>query len=183
MKQITKRGFVVGGILLAGILTARAGDRTDLQPVATVDLKRYLGRWFEVARYPNRFQKQCSGDTTATYSVLPDGKIEVLNRCRKADGQMDVAKGKAKVVDGSSNAKLRVTFFWPFYGDYWVIGLDPEYRWAVVGEPGRKYLWILSRTATMSAADYEQAMHVIREKGYDASRLIKTPQNASSAQL
>jgi apolipoprotein D and lipocalin family protein len=183
MKQYTKHGLLLSGVVLAAVLCAYAADKSDLKPVATVDLKKYVGRWFEIARYPNRFQKQCSGDTTATYSVLPDGKIEVLNQCRKADGQMDVAKGKAKVADQTSNAKLRVTFFWPFYGDYWVIGLDPEYRWAVVGEPARKYLWILSRTMKMSASDYDHVISVVREKGYDPSKLIKTPQSAASSEL
>lgn len=112
----------------------------------------------------------------ATYTRREDGKIEVLNQCRKADGSIASAKGKAKVADKKTNAKLRVTFFWPFYGDYWVIGLDPEYRWAVVGEPSRKYLWILSRTPQMTDADYERALAVVREKGYEPERLMRTAQ-------
>jgi apolipoprotein D and lipocalin family protein len=183
MKQRTKQALILGGLALAGVAYACARDESDLSTVPSLDLKRYVGRWFEIARYPNRFQKQCSGDTTATYTVLSDGKIEVLNQCRKADGQMDVAKGKAKIADETSKAKLRVTFFWPFYGDYWVIGLDPGYRWAVVGEPGRKYLWILSRTEQMNASDYDQAIGIIRQKGYDPSKLIKTPQGTLSAGL
>jgi len=183
MKQRTTQVLILGGLVLAGVAYACAKDESDLAAVLSVDLKRYVGRWFEIARYPNRFQKQCSGDTTATYTGLSDGKIEVLNQCRKPDGQMEVAKGKAKIADQTSNAKLRVTFFWPFYGDYWVIGLDPDYRWAVVGEPGRKYLWILSRTAQMSASDYDQVIGIIREKGYDPGKLIKTPQGSSSAGL
>ena len=185
MNQRTRQALILGGLVLAGVAYACAKDEaeTDLTTVPSVDLKRYVGRWFEIARYPNRFQKQCSGATTANYTVLPDGKIEVLNQCRKADGQMDVAKGKAKVADQSTKAKLRVTFFWPFYGDYWVIGLDPEYRWAVVGEPGRKYLWILSRTAQMSPSDYEQAIGIIRDKGYDPAKLMKTPQRTTATGL
>lgn len=159
------------------VFVPRGYSQTALTTVSKVDLKKYLGRWFEIARYPNRFQKQCTGDTTATYSQLPSGKVEVLNQCRQANGQMDAAKGSAKVVDTTSNAQLKVTFFWPFYGDYWIIGLDSEYRWAVVGEPKRKYLWILSRSSHMSDADYNEALRIIREKGYDPAKLMKTPQS------
>jgi apolipoprotein D and lipocalin family protein len=111
---------------------------------------------------------------------LTGGKIEVLNQCRKAGGEMDAAKGTAKIADKTSNAKLRVTFFWPFYGDYWVIGLDPGYGWAVAGEPGRKYLWILNRTQQMSASDYDRAIDIVRAKGYDPGKLIRTPQRPPS---
>ena len=163
-------------MLAASAYAYAEGSKSDLTTVQSVEVGRYLGRWYEIARYPNRFQKQCAGDTTATYSLLKDGRIEVLNQCRKSDGKMDDAKGKAKIADKKTNAKLRVTFFWPFYGDYWIIGLDPEYRWAVVGEPGRKYLWILSRTPEMQQSDYDEAIRIIREKGYDPSRLMKTPQ-------
>jgi apolipoprotein D and lipocalin family protein len=175
-----KTTIAIGGALLvaAAAYAAAGPNAAPLTTVASVELSRYLGRWYEIARYPNWFQKKCAGDTTATYSLLDDGRVGVLNECRKADGSKDEAKGKAKVADTATNAKLRVTFFWPFYGDYWVIGLDPAYRWAVVGEPGRKYLWVLSRTPQMADADYEDALRVVREKGYDPSRLVKTPHSA-----
>lgn len=166
----------------AASLHALASDGPKPAPltsVRTVDLKRYVGRWYEIARYPNRFQRECASDTTAEYELKPNGKVRVVNTCRKSDGASKKASGTAKVVD-PSNARLKVTFFWPFYGDYWIIGLDPEYRWAVVGEPGRKYLWILSRTAQMTEADYQQAVEQARAAGYDPQRLIKTPQSASS---
>ena len=147
-----------------------------LTSVSTVDLKRYIGRWYEIARYPNRFQRECASDTTAEYELKPNGKVAVVNTCRKSDGATKKASGTAKVVD-ASNARLKVTFFWPFYGDYWIIGLDLEYRWAVVGEPGRKYLWILSRTPNMPEADYQQALKQARAAGYDPHRLLKTPQS------
>ncbi len=169
---------MIGGAVLAtaSLAFAFADKETDLTTVGHVDLNRYVGRWYEIARYPNRFQKKCTGEVTATYTERPDGKIEVLNECRVASGEMDKAKGHAKISDKETNAKLRVTFFWPFYGNYWVIGLDKDYRWAVVGEPSRKYLWILSRTPEMSSDDYQQALAVIREKGYEADKLVKTPQ-------
>jgi apolipoprotein D and lipocalin family protein len=179
MNLRTKQGLIVVGAVLAAATFSQAfaGPNADLTTVPSVDLGRYTGRWYEIARYPNRFQKQCTGNVTANYRQLADGKIEVVNECRKSDGKLDVAKGKAKVSDTNSNAKLRVTFFWPFYGDYWIIGLDPEYRWAVVGEPSRKYLWILSRTPELSAADNEAAMAVVRSKGYDSNKLVMTPQH------
>ncbi|MGZ7061160.1 MAG: lipocalin family protein, partial [Candidatus Angelobacter sp.] len=119
----------------------------------------------------------CASDATADYELRPNGKVGVVNTCRKSDGRIKKASGSAKVVH-PSNARLKVTFFWPFYGDYWIIGLDANYRWAVVGEPGRKYLWILSRTPQMSESDYQQAVEQARAAGYDPARLMKTPQSA-----
>lgn len=178
MNAGTKQSLVIGGVLLAAatLTYAFAEKRSNLTAVPYVDLNRYTGRWYEIARYSNRFQRQCVGNVTATYSLLPNGRIEIVNECRKADGKLVVARGKAKVAEKTSTAKLRVTFFWPFSGDYWVIVLDPEYRWAVVGEPDRKYLWILSRTPQLPAADYDQAISAIRAKGYDPSKLVLTPQ-------
>jgi apolipoprotein D and lipocalin family protein len=114
-------------------------------------------------------------DVTATYTPLPDGRIRVVNRCRNLldEGRERAAEGWARVAD-PSGAKLRVTFFWPFFGDYWVIGLDPEYRWSVVGAPGRDYLWILSRTPEMTAADYLHAVSIAREQGFPIERLVPT---------
>jgi apolipoprotein D and lipocalin family protein len=165
----------------AASLRAQAWEGPKPAPLASVsavDLKRYVGKWYEIARYPNRFQRECASDTTAEYELKPNGKVGVVNTCRKSDGATKKARGTAKVVD-RSNARLKVTFFWPFYGDYWIIGLDPEYRWAVVGEPRRRYLWILSRTPQMTEADYQQALEQARAAGYDPQRLVKTPQSAS----
>src|SRR3982751_5765726 len=115
-----------------GVAAAAFGETTAPKTVGHVDLSRYIGKWYEVARYPNRFEKNCISDVTADYSLREAGTIEVLNSCRQADGRVKSSKGSAKVVDKQSNAKLKVTFFWPFYGNYWIIGLDPEYRYAVV---------------------------------------------------
>jgi apolipoprotein D and lipocalin family protein len=177
MKLALRAPLLIGGtVLAAGLAFAYAEGSSDLTTVPSVDLNRYVGQWYEIARYPNRFQKQCAGDVTATYTAIGDSKIEVLNSCRNKDGRNEIAKGKARVADPNSKARLRVTFFWPFYGDYWIIGLDPEYRWAVVGEPSRKYLWILSRSPQMDESDYRRAVSIVREKGYDPSKLVLTPQ-------
>ena len=160
---------------MAGMTMAESSK--TLEAVPSLDLQRYAGRWYELARYPNRFQKDCAGDTTATYTLRPDGKITVLNECREADGKAKRAKGTAKLAsEKGPNSKLKVTFFWPFSGDYWVIALDPEYRWAIVGEPSRKYLWILSRTPRLDERTWQHLMELVRQAGYDPGRLMKTPQ-------
>ena len=152
-----------------------------LTVVPEVDLNRYLGQWYEIASYPAWFQKGCTG-STAEYSLLPDGKIQVINRCYKGrlDGPLKESKGKAEVVDTTTNAKLKVWFFWPFKGNYWIIDLHPDYQWAVVGEPSRKYLWILSRTPTMDAAVYQDILGRLPQKGYAPDKLKKTEQKPAA---
>jgi len=113
---------------------------------------------------------------TANYTMRADGKIEVMNRCRKASGEYATAKGKAKIVDTKTNAKLKVTFFWPFYGDYWILDLGPDYEYAVVGEPGRKYLWILSRSPQMDEALYQQLLQKMAAQGFNTELMIRTSQ-------
>ena len=129
-------------------------ERITLEVVPHVDLEKYLGKWYEIAHLPFRFENDCT-DITATYSLSKDGNVSVLNECLK-DGKLKRAKGKAKVVDKISGAKLKVTFFWPFYGDYWIIDLGKDYNYAVVGTPNRKYLWILSRTPHMDDKLFSQ---------------------------
>lgn len=169
-------------LLLLALLTLGACATTPARPpVATVpqvDLARYAGTWFEIARIPNRFQDSARGctHTTATYTPRPDGSIGVVNRCRGTDGTARLAEGHANVVPDSGNAKLRVSFFWPFYGDYWVIGLDPSYRWAVVGAPGRDYLWVLARRPDLAPGDYAEAIITAAMQGFEVSRLRPTPQ-------
>jgi len=153
-------------------------DRLRLPPLRTVervDLQRYLGTWYEVASFPQRFQRGCTA-TTATYTLRPDGDIEVLNRCRKGtpDGAEKSALGRARVLDRATNARLEVSFFRPFWGDYWIIDLADDYSYAVVGHPGRDYLWILSRTPTMGAATYEGILARLRQQGYETARLVRT---------
>jgi apolipoprotein D and lipocalin family protein len=147
-----------------------------LEVVPHVDLKRYLGSWHEIARYPNRFQKGCI-NSQADYRLRPDGDIRVVNTCRKGgpEGPFKSAKGKAWIVDKETNAKLKVRFFWPFSGDYWIIDLGGNYEYAVVGEPGRKYLWILSRRKTMDRKTYDAILERLKQKGYDPERLLVNP--------
>ena len=165
--------------LLLGACVTEPSPATP-RTVGTVDLQRYVGDWYEVARFPTSFQDsstlRCEA-VTATYAARPDGRISVTNRCRNA-----LAGGAEKVAEGvaysaaAGNDRLRVSFFWPFYGDYWVIGLDPDYRWAVVGAPGRDYLWILSRTPQMTPADYDAAVAIAAREGFDTGRLQRTVQ-------
>jgi len=159
------------------VAPSRAADAPPLEVVDSVDLDRYLGRWYEIASYPAWFQKNCTG-VTADYSLREDGRIKVVNSCRKGslEGKFKQSTGRAKVVDGAGNAKLKVSFFGPFWGDYWIIDLDPDYQWAVVGVPNRKYLWILSRTPQMDIEIYEGIISRLRNQGYDPARLNRTPQ-------
>jgi apolipoprotein D and lipocalin family protein len=143
-----------------------------LEVVPHVELEKYLGKWYEIAHLPARFQEGCS-DTTATYSLSKDGSISVLNECIR-NGKAKKAKGKAKVVDKSSGAKLKVTFFRPFYGDYWIIKLGNDYDYAVVGTPNRKYLWILSRTPQMDDNLFSQLIEFVKSKGFNVENLIRT---------
>jgi apolipoprotein D and lipocalin family protein len=148
------------------------GVYNTLQVVPHVELEKYLGKWYEIAHLPARFQEGCT-DTTATYALSEDGSISVLNECRR-NGKLKQAKGKAKVVDKTSGAKLKVTFFWPFYGDYWILNLGKDYEYAVVGTPNRKYLWILSRTPHMDDKAFSQLIESVKSQGFDVNNLIKT---------
>lgn len=171
-----KRALTTIALLLLAA-SARADDRPPVKTAAHVDLPRYLGTWYEIASFPQWFQRNCHG-TTATYSLRDDGDIEVQNRCRKGslDGKESGAKGKAWVVDKATNAKLKVQFVWPFRADYWILDVDPDYQWALVGDPSRKYLWILSRTPQMAPAVYESLLEKLRAQQFDLSRLQKTEQ-------
>lgn len=160
-------------VLLAGT-TACQGSRPVSAPLATVpavDLDRYVGRWYEIAKIPNRFQSQCISDTTATYTRNANGSIAVVNRCRIRGGEFEEAHAIARVADARSTAKLEVSFFsllgWrPVWGNYWVLALGPDYDYAVVGEPGRRYGWILARTPTLPDATRAQIDRQLRELSY-----------------
>ncbi len=143
-----------------------------LEVAPKVELNKYLGKWYEIAHLPAKFQEGCE-QTTATYSLLDNGSIAVLNECKK-DGKYKKAKGSAKVVDKITQAKLKVTFFWPFYGDYWIIKLGNDYEYSVVGTPNRKYLWILSRTSKMDEQLISQLLDFVKSKGFDITNLIRT---------
>jgi len=172
--------FLITFLTLTATAVAIEGRRDELKVVQSVDLTRYVGRWYEISRLPNTIQKKCSDMVTATYTIRADGKIEVVNRCRKASGEYATAKGKAKIVDKKTNAKLKVSFFWPFYGDYWILDLGPNYEYAVVGEPGRKYLWILSRSPRMDEALYQQLLEKMAAQGFNTEIMIRTSQPIAS---
>lgn len=164
-------------ILLIPFMLQGCSEDFPLDTAQHVDIKKYMGKWYEIASFPTWFQKDCTG-TTATYSLNPDSTVKVLNRCFKKtlDGSEDRAEGSAYVVDSKTNAKLKVTFFWPFYGDYWIIDVADDYGYAVVGHPNRKYLWILSRTPQISTQNYDSLLLKIQQKGFDVSKLNKTIQ-------
>ena len=166
-------------------VVAAAQPTAELQTIAQLDVPRYLGRWYEIAKFPNWFQKKCVGDTSAQYHLQADGTLEVLNQCRLQNGQMDQALGQAKQIGDATSPKLRVRFApaWlsllPFvWGDYWVVDLDPAYSLAAVSEPKREYLWVLSRTPMVDAAQYEALLGRLRAQGLDVSRLEKTTHTA-----
>jgi apolipoprotein D and lipocalin family protein len=167
-------------IALALLFACSAGctlrPTTPLPTVVSVDLARYMGEWYEIALLPNSFQSMCVADTQASYRLDGD-VVRVRNRCRKAGGGIEEANGIAKVVEGSHNAKLRVSFFRPFYGDYWILALDPDYRWVLIGEPSRKYGWVLSRTPTLDDASLQIALDRAASLGFDREAFRRTPQS------
>ncbi len=156
---------------------------TPPQTVAVLDTDKYMGTWYEIARFPNRFQTQCAGKVSATYQLQGSGHIEVTNSCELANGQRDSTVGEAKLGSAGLNTQLRVSFLpkivrWlPIgWGDYWVIDLASDYRYAVVGDPSRKFLWLLSRTPTMAVADRMAIETRLQAQSYDTRRLVNTPQ-------
>lgn len=154
-----------------------AAAQTPLQTVDNVDLNRYAGKWYEIASFPASFQRNCTC-TTAEYTVTDKGYVEVLNKCNKKSPQGRLAKahGKAYVVDTTTNARLKVTFFKPFYGDYNIIDLAPDYSYAVVGTVNRNYMWVLSRKPVIDDAVYNGILSRATAKGFDTNRLVKTLQ-------
>ena len=171
--------FVIlfAGLGLVSCSSVPVQEDPPLEVVAHVDQKNYLGKWYEIARYPHSFEENCYA-VTADYKLEENGSIQVINRCREGglDGKLKEAIGTAYFVDSKTNAKLEVTFFWPFYGDYWIVDLDENYQYAVVSEPKRQYLWILSRTPTMDPSLYDQLTAKLKKNGFDLSFLTKTPQ-------
>lgn len=173
-------------LLLSGLcaVPALAADAArPLQPIESLVVPRYMGIWYEIAKFPNDFQKKCVGDTTASYNLGEDGRVQVVNRCRTADGKSDVAEGVARQLGGTMSPKLKVRFapailsFVPMvWGDYWVIDLDEKYQLSAVSEPKREYLWILSRTPQVDPAEYDALLARLTTQGLDVSKLVRTPQ-------
>lgn len=169
--------------LAALLIAASPVYGAEVKSVDNIDLQRYTGTWYEQANFPMYFQRNCARNTTANYRLLAEGQIEVINRCEKTDGDTIQAEGIAK-PSGNGPAELKVRFaptflsFLPFvWADYWVIALDPDYRWAVVGTPNREYLWILSRDKKIPDALFESLREKARLQGFDISKLRTTDQN------
>jgi apolipoprotein D and lipocalin family protein len=165
------------------IAAAPAEGAKPLATIASLDVPRYMGTWYEIAKFDNRFQKQCIGFTMATYAAMPDGKVQVTNRCRLASGETEVAVGAARQVGDTHSPKLKVRFapawlsFVPMvWGDYWVVDLDPNYQLAAVSEAKREYLWILSRTPKVDKATYDALVVRLAAQGLDVSKLVPTKQ-------
>lgn len=174
MRQYITTTLLILTTLLSGCLMQPV-YRVSTDPVKTVtyvDLNRYLGKWYEIYRLPNWFEDTDCITVTAEYSPLPDQQINVLNTCQKKE-QTKQANGIAKIVDTQSNAKLKVSFFRPFYGDYWVLDLAPDYSWVLVGEPSGKYFWILARDRHLNPQLEEQLLQKAEKLGYLRRDLIK----------
>jgi apolipoprotein D and lipocalin family protein len=166
----------------ATMLAAQDSARHPVRSVSAVDLARYAGRWYEIARLPNRFQRKCAGETTADYELLPGGGIRVVNACRDAHGRIVRAEGRARLADRRGpGSRLEVRFapallsFLPMvWGDYWILDLTPDYGAALVGTPDRRYLWVLSRTRRLDDAVYRRLVATATAQGFDVARLLKS---------
>lgn len=166
--------FALAGVSL---LVYRNKKKAELPVVKSVDLHRYSGKWYEIAAIPEKHEKGCN-NVSAEYTVMPEGYVKVINSCIKdkniIEGTIDKVEGKAYPIKGTNNAKLEVEFFWPFKGDYWIIDLDKDYKYAMVGHPKRKYLWILSRTTDLDENIYNSLINKAESLGFDISKIRKT---------
>lgn len=186
MNNMKKRFAAAALLMLFAALLVRAEEknREPLRVVPSVDLMRYAGLWYEIARLPNRFEEKCLSDVTAEYAVIEPGRLKVINQCRKKNGSLTRAEGVARLADKEGpNSRLKVRFapgflsFLPFvWGDYQIMELAPDYSYALVGDPGRKYLWILSRTPQMDEATYRKLVEAAAAQGFEVSKLIRTKQ-------
>jgi apolipoprotein D and lipocalin family protein len=187
VKKFVLTAILPALLLMSGTVSAQKNNSDNqMKPaaVASVDLNRYSGKWYEIARYSNKSQKNCIGNTTIVYTLKEAGKINVLNECLKKDGTVIDAKGEAKIVDKASNAKLEVryapgylAFLSTSWNDYWIIDLDEKYQFAAVGDEDRENLWILSRTPKLGDAAYQNILRRVEKMGYKPGKLVKTPQN------
>jgi apolipoprotein D and lipocalin family protein len=176
--------IVTTGLFAAQLVLAQ---QQPLSVVPHLDLQKYAGVWYEIARFPNRFQEKCAGDVTAEYQPRPDGRVTVINRCRTRDGGSDAAEGVARPLEGAPSSALEVRFAPAFlsflpnvWGDYQVMALDDAYTYSLVGTPDRKYLWVLSRTPSMDEAAYQKLLAIAAGQGFATSRLVKTAQTGAT---
>lgn len=174
IRTLTLLGTLILFTSACGSDPVRRDSSIDLDTVANVEMDRYAGLWYEIAKFPNRFQKDCT-QTTATYELLEDGLISVLNQCVKDDGKTKTAKGKARIADPNTRSKLQVKFF-PLapWGDYWILILDDDYRYSVVGDSDGRYLWILAREPQMDETLYGSLVARLSEMGYLVDLLERT---------
>ena len=178
--------FSILGALLIGLGSSQAiaqqGDQA-VKTIASLDVPRYLGTWYEIAKFPNWFQKKCVSHTKAVYTAKPDGKLRVLNSCKTASGETSEAEGLARQIGAKDSPKLEVRFapewlsFLPLvWGDYWVIDIDPQYQVAAVSDPRREYLWVLSRTPQLDPKVYAEVLQRLKQQQFDIQKLELTPQ-------
>lgn len=168
---------------LAALAPAGAAEPAPLTTIASLDVPRYMGTWYEIAKYPNRFQRQCVSHTSANYRLRDDGKVVVTNSCRNASGQTEQAVGLARQIGPANSPRLEVRFapawlsFLPFvWGDYWVIDLDPDYQLVAVSEPKREYLWILARRPVVDKAAYDALLARLAQRGFNLDKLEASKQ-------
>lgn len=182
MKKIYSVFFSVFILAVSFTAYSQTGE-VPVKTIPTLDVQRYLGTWYEIAKYPNWFQKKCVGNTKAVYSARADGTLKVLNSCKTAEGDVSEAEGTARQIGAKDSPKLEVRFapawlsFIPMvWGDYWVIDLDSQYQVAVVSDPRREYLWVLSRTPQLDKKVYEEVLQRIQNQQFDVRKLELTPQ-------
>jgi apolipoprotein D and lipocalin family protein len=184
MRKLISAVFVSGLLLICVcvLIPSKAlAQKTAVTAVSFVDLKKYSGKWFEIAKLPHKFQKECVGNTTSTFNTMrDDGQMEVLNSCLQRNGKVDHFKGQATIVDAGTNSKMKVSFPKFSSDSIWIVDLDPNYQYAVVGNPDRKFLWILSRTPQMNDGTYQQILRNIEKMGFQPNKLVKTPQNVET---
>ncbi|MBH2008874.1 MAG: lipocalin family protein [Xanthomonadaceae bacterium] len=163
---------------------AQSATGQPLTTIASLDLPRYMGTWYEIARYPNSFQQKCTGNTRAEYSIKGDGGVQVINRCKLQSGELNEIVGAGRQIGSATSPKLEVRFspawlsFIPaVWGDYWVIDLDAAYQLVAVSDDRREYLWVLSRTPWVEPKAYEALLGRLGQKGFDLQKLQLTPQD------
>jgi apolipoprotein D and lipocalin family protein len=178
MLSLSRAILLASGLVLAACNPNQpSGNASVPEPAKPVELSRYVGRWYEQGRYEASFQKDCEA-VTADYAAKPDGSIAVVNSCREgsANGPLRTAEATARPVEGSSGAKLKVSFFGPFEGDYWVLDRARDYSWSIVGEPSGRYLWILTRSQQVSEREYARLVARVQGLGYRTDMLRRTAQ-------
>ena len=193
--MVSRTAFTLASLLAFGAASAPGAAAratpaaaSPVRAIATLDMRRYMGQWYEIAKFPNRFQKKCVANTVAQYTLLNSGRVRVTNRCRMANGEMDEAIGMAKQIGPANSPKLKVRFApeWlsfldAVWGNYWVLDIDPAYQLVAVGEPSREYLWVLSRTPTVPADQYQALLRRLEAQGFDVRKLEISPQGIQSS--